>query len=106
MQPSLDAEFYQFGSIRVNRRGTEVTRNGQIVNLSAQEFHLLQYFIDHAGDTLSRDELLTEVWGYSAKVFTRTVDVHVAGLRQKLEDDPKLPRHIVTMKKLGYKFVR
>jgi two-component system alkaline phosphatase synthesis response regulator PhoP len=106
MQLSLDAEFYQFGSIRVNRRGTEVTRNGQLVNLSAREFHLLQYFIDHPGATLSREELLTEVWGYNANIFTRTVDVHVAGLRQKLEDDSKQPRHFVTMKRLGYKFVR
>ncbi len=105
-QPSLNAEFYQFGSIRVNRRGTEVRRKGQLVNLSAREFHLLQYFIDHAGDTLSRDELLTRVWGYNAKVFTRTVDMHIAWLRQKLEDDPKQPRHIVTMKRFGYKFVR
>jgi two-component system alkaline phosphatase synthesis response regulator PhoP len=106
MQPSPSAEFYQFGSINVNRRGTVVARNGQPVNLSAREFHLLQYFVDHAGDTLSRDELLKEVWGYTATIFTRTVDVHIAGLRQKLEDDPKRPRHIVTMKRLGYKFVR
>ena len=106
IQPSLNAEFQQFGSIRVNRRGTDVTRNGQPVNLSAREFHLLQYFIDHAGDTLSRDTLLSEVWGYNAQIFTRTVDVHIAGLRQKLEDDPKQPRHIVTMTRLGYKFVR
>jgi two-component system alkaline phosphatase synthesis response regulator PhoP len=105
-QPSPSADFYQFGSIKVNRRGTAVTRNGQPVNLSAREFHLLQYFVDHAGDTLSRDELLKEVWGYTATIFTRTVDVHIAGLRQKLEDDPKQPRHIVTMKRLGYKFVR
>jgi two-component system alkaline phosphatase synthesis response regulator PhoP len=106
IQPTINAEFYHFGAIRVSRRGTEVTRNGQIVNLSAREFHLLQYFIDHPGDTLTRDELLTQVWGYNAKVFTRTVDVHVAGLRQKLEDNPKQPRFIVTMKRLGYKFVR
>ena len=105
-QPSPSAELYQFGSIKVTRRGTAVTRNGQPVNLSAREFHLLQYFVDHAGDTLSRDELLKEVWGYTATIFTRTVDVHIAGLRQKLEDDPKQPRYIVTMKRLGYKFVR
>ena len=98
------AGIYQFGPIRVDRRGTEVTRGGQPVPLSAREFQLLRYFIDHPGATLSRDELLTQVWGYSANVFTRTVDMHVASLRQKLEDDPKQPRFILTIQGLGYKF--
>ena len=95
---------YEFGAIRFDRRGTEVTRHGIPVGLSAQELRLLEYFIDHAGATLSRDELLTEVWGYSAAVFTRTVDVHVASLRQKLEEDPKHPAFIQTVQRLGYKF--
>lgn len=95
---------YQFGSIRIDLRGTEATRDGKPVNLSAREFQLLRYFIEHAGTTLSRDELLKEVWGYSADTFTRTVDVHVASLRQKLESDPKQPRFILTVQGLGYKF--
>ena len=103
-RPDSDAGFYQFGTVRVDRRGTEVTRDGSVVNLSAREFQLLRYFIDHPGATLSRDELLTQVWGYSANVFTRTVDMHVASLRQKLEADPKQPRFILTMQGLGYKF--
>jgi len=74
-------------------------------SLSAREFQLLTYFADHPGTTLSREELLTQVWGYSASTFTRTVDVHVASLRQKLESDPRQPRHIVTVQRLGYKFV-
>jgi two-component system alkaline phosphatase synthesis response regulator PhoP len=96
---------HQFGSITIDRRGTSVTRDGVPVNLSAREFQLLRYFVEHPGATLSREELLTHVWGYSASTFTRTVDVHVASLRQKLEPDPKQPRFIVTVQRLGYKFV-
>ncbi len=74
------------------------------VNLSAREFQLLRYFIEHRGATLSRDELLKQVWGYSTDMYTRTVDVHVASLRQKLEIDPKQPQFILTVQGLGYKF--
>jgi two-component system alkaline phosphatase synthesis response regulator PhoP len=95
---------YQFDSIHVDLRRTEVTRDGKPVTLSAKEFQLLRYFIEHRGETLSRDQLLTEVWGYESRPSTRTVDVHVAWLRQKLESDPKRPRLIVTMHGLGYKF--
>ena len=90
--------------VGVDLRGTEVTREGRIVGLSAREFQLLRYFIEHPGATLSRDELLKEVWGYNANIFTRTVDVHVASLRQKLENDPKQPEFILTVKGFGYKF--
>jgi DNA-binding response OmpR family regulator len=95
----------QFGAIRIDRRGTAVTRDGEALSLSAREFQLLKYFVDHPGTTLSREKLLTEVWGYSASTFTRTVDVHVASLRQKLEADPRQPRYIVTVQRLGYKFM-
>ncbi|HMK29766.1 MAG TPA: helix-turn-helix domain-containing protein, partial [Terriglobales bacterium] len=71
----------------------------------AREFQLLRYFLEHRGATLSRAEILKEVWGYSVDTFTRTVDVHVASLRQKLEDDPKQPQLILTVQGLGYKFV-
>jgi len=94
----------QFGSIRIDRKGTSVTRDGEPINLSAREFQLLKYFVDHPGTTLSREELLTQVWGYSASTFTRTVDVHIASLRQKLETDPRQPRYIATVQRLGYKF--
>jgi two-component system, OmpR family, alkaline phosphatase synthesis response regulator PhoP len=97
-------EVHQYGSIRIDLRGTEVTRNGQPVNLSAREFQLLRYFVEHPGKTISRDELLRDVWGYSTETFTRTVDVHIASLRQKLENDPKQPHLILTVQGLGYKF--
>jgi len=94
----------QFGPIVVDLPGTLVTRDGIAVPLSAREFQLLRYLIEHAGTTLSREELLREVWDYESGTFTRTVDVHIASLRQKLEDSPKKPRWIVTVPGFGYKF--
>ena len=70
---------------RIDFRKAEVTSDGQPLELSAREFQLLRYFIEHRGATLTREELLNEVWGYNAMPSTRTVDVHVAWLRQKLE---------------------
>jgi two-component system alkaline phosphatase synthesis response regulator PhoP len=104
-KPSAQPGIFEFGAIRVDRRGTTVTRDGQPITLSAREFQLLQYFIDHHDTTLSREDLLTQVWGYDARVFTRTVDVHVAGLRHKLESDPREPAYIQTVQRIGYKFV-
>ena len=103
-RPAAAGGIYKFGPLRIDLRGTEVTRDGKPVNLSAREFQLLRYFVEHPGATLSRDELLKEVWGYSKETFTRTVDVHIASMRQKLERDPKRPELIVTVQGLGYKF--
>ncbi len=104
IRPAAQLTAADFGSIHVDLLGTETTRDGKAVNLSAREFQLLRYFIERRGATLSRDELLKQVWGYSADMYTRTVDVHVASLRQKLEDDPKQPQFILTVQGLGYKF--
>lgn len=95
---------YQLGPIRMDIRGTEVTRDGKEVPLSAREFQLLRYFMENPGVTLSRNDLLHEVWGYEDGTFTRTVDVHIASLRQKLEKDPKKPELILTVPGMGYKF--
>lgn len=103
-KPPGPGGIHQFGSTRVDLRRTEVWRDGKPVGLSAREFQLLRYFLQHRGATLSRKELLEEVWGYDGMAATRTVDVHVAGLRQKLEGDPKQPRLILTVQGLGYKF--
>lgn len=94
----------QFGSIVVDTRSTEVSRDGRAVPMSAKEFQLLCYLIEHPNATLSRQELLREVWGYGENSSTRTVDVHVSWLRQKLEENPKNPRHILTVIGFGYKF--
>lgn len=100
----ISLERYQFGNIAVDVRKAEVTQNGQLLELSAKEFQLLKYFIEHRGATVSRDELLHEVWGYNSSPSTRTVDVHVAWLRQKLEPNPRVPQYILTVHGLGYKF--
>jgi len=99
------ADGFRFGDVAVDFRRAEVTKSGQRVDLSAREFKLLRYFVEHHGATISRDELLNEVWGYNAMPSTRTVDVHIAWLRQKLETNPKYPEHLLTVHGLGYKFV-
>jgi two-component system alkaline phosphatase synthesis response regulator PhoP len=99
------SDVHQFGTLRVDFRRTLVTRNNKPVNVSAREFKLLRYLIEHSGATVSRDELLNEVWGYNTATTTRTVDVHVSSLRQKIEDDPRHPKLIVTIHGFGYKFV-
>jgi two-component system alkaline phosphatase synthesis response regulator PhoP len=95
---------HRFGDIHIDFRKAEVTRAGVPIDLSAREFQLLRYFIEHRGATLTRDELLNQVWGYNAMPSTRTVDVHVAWLRQKIEPTPRHPRFILTIHGLGYKF--
>jgi len=104
IRPPEQTGGFDFGSIHVDLVGTQAMRDATPVNLSAREFQLLRYFVEHRGATLSREELLKQVWGYSADMYTRTVDVHVASLRQKLEDDPKQPKFILTVQGLGYKF--
>lgn len=101
---AASGDVHCFGDVRVDFRRAEVRKDGTLVELSARELKLLRYFLEHRGQTISRDELLNHVWGYRAMPSTRTVDVHVAWLRQKLEDTPKHPRHILTMHGLGYKF--
>jgi len=96
---------YRFGDIDVDFRKAEVTRQGQPVELSAREYLLLKYLIEHREATITRDQLLNEVWGYHAMPSTRTVDVHVAWLRQKIEPNPKHPQYLLTVHGMGYKFV-
>ena len=97
------AAIHQFGSIRVDARRREVTRNDKPVYLTEREFELLEYLIERAGSIVPRSEILRHVWGYDTGAFTRTVDVHVASLRQKLEQDPKRPKFLVTVTGVGYK---
>lgn len=94
----------RFGRIEVDLRSTEVRRDGKPIEMSAREFELLRYFIENQGATISRRQLLSDVWGYHSRVFTRTVDVHIYSLRQKLEDDPKNPTLLLTVRGLGYRF--
>jgi len=103
MNNSPDA--FRFGDVSIDFRRAEVMKNNQPLELSAIEFKLLQFLIENRGAVHSRDKLLDEVWGYDAMPTTRTVDVHVAWLRQKLETNPKHPQYIQTVHGLGYKFV-
>lgn len=98
------SEGYHFDDVRVDFRRAEVTKAGDPLDLSAREFQLLKYFIEHRGATLTREELLNEVWGYNSMPSTRTVDVHVAWLRQKIEPNPRHPQYILTVHGMGYKF--
>ena len=103
--PQLIDSLFCFGNVVVNLRKQEVLREGSPVELTAREFELLRYFVSHPDERISRDALLKQVWGYQGLPNTRTVDVHVAQLRQKLETDPKSPRHILTAHRSGYKFI-
>lgn len=99
-----EPEAFVFGDVCVRPRAGQVLRGGQPIRLSAQEFKLLCHFVRHPDVVFSRDALLDAVWGYQATPETRTVDVHVSWLRQKLEPDGHSPRFIVTVYGLGYRF--
>jgi two-component system alkaline phosphatase synthesis response regulator PhoP len=95
---------FEFGSVVVDFEKAEVTRQGVRVNLAGRELQLLRYLVEHRGKTLSRDELLQNVWEYQPDISTRTIDVHIAWLRQKIEDNPQYPKHILTVRGSGYRF--
>jgi len=92
-----------FGNIEINPASRTVLKDGQVVPLSPKEFDLLLTLVRRRGAVASRVELLREVWGHRVEVMTRTVDIHIAELRRKLEDDPSAPRHILTVWKAGYR---
>lgn len=95
---------FRFADVYVDFEGAEVFKKGKKLELLAQEYRLLRYMIENRGKTVSREDLLNDVWDYNSAPTTRTVDVHIAWLRQKLEPNPKHPQYIVTVHKLGYKF--
>jgi two-component system alkaline phosphatase synthesis response regulator PhoP len=95
---------YRLGSIVVDSRRGKVTSAGRPVNLTSREFQLLRYLVEHHGVTVSREELLEQVWGHIPGTLTRTVDMHIASLRQKMEVNPKRPEMIITVPLMGYKF--
>jgi len=96
---------YSFGEVEVNLKSCQVSRSGKQMDFSSKEFELLKYFLCHPGETLSRDRLLEDVWGYDRFPTTRTVDAHIVRLRQKVEPRPEQPRFILTVHGTGYKFV-
>jgi DNA-binding response OmpR family regulator len=104
-RPIEKAEVFRFGDVSLDFRKCEATKAGLPIDLSPREFKLMKYFIEHRGEVFSRDQLLDAVWGYDSFPLTRTVDTHIAKLRQKIEDDPGDPRHIITVHRAGYKFI-
>lgn len=99
-----DIAAYSFGGIDIDFRKHEVIKKGMPVELSAKEFDILNFFIRHEGEVVSRELLLNEVWGYESYPTTRTVDNYILSLRKKLEDDAAQPRHFLTIHTVGYKF--
>ncbi|HEY2852167.1 MAG TPA: response regulator transcription factor [Gemmatimonadaceae bacterium] len=93
----------RFGDVEINPASRTVMKKGEVVSLSPKEFDLLLTLLRRRGAVASRVELLREVWGHRVEVMTRTVDIHIAELRRKLEDDPSAPRHILTVWKAGYR---
>lgn len=96
----------RFGAVAVNFLSYEAHRGSQTIEMTRKEFEVLRYLAAHAGQVVSRDELLNEVWGYQKYPTTRTVDNHIASLRAKLEQDPAAPEHLKTIHGVGYKFVK
>jgi two-component system alkaline phosphatase synthesis response regulator PhoP len=94
----------RFGDVEVDFAGCEARKGGRAIRLSALELRLLEYFVAHTGEVLSRERLLNAVWSYDSGSLSRTVDMHVAKLRRKIEDRHDDPRHIVTVHGVGYKF--
>jgi DNA-binding response OmpR family regulator len=101
-----EIEEYAFGDIEVDFRKQEVLKKKRIVRLSVKEIQILKYFVQHEGEVVTRDMLLNEVWGYEKFPTTRTVDNYVLSLRKKIEEDPALPQHLLTIHTAGYKFIK
>ena len=105
-RPSSKIDVFEFGEVTLDFERSIAIKSGSELELSAREFRILKYFVDHLGEVVTRDHLLDAVWGYNTFPLTRTVDTHIAKLRQKIEDDAGNPRHIVTVHRSGYKFIR
>jgi two-component system, OmpR family, alkaline phosphatase synthesis response regulator PhoP len=95
---------FEFGNVSADFALGQVHKKGELVTMAAKELQLLRYLIDRRGTVVSREELLQNVWEYQAEVSSRTIDVHVAWLRQKLEDNPQSPQYIHTVRGVGYRF--
>jgi len=96
---------FRFGDVTVDFRSCEAWKGSRPIDLSPRELKLLAYFLQHRGEVISRETLLDEVWDYNAVLYTRTVDMHIAKLRKKIEDNPADPKHVVTVHRLGYKLI-
>jgi DNA-binding response OmpR family regulator len=105
---SIEQDFdnYSFSDFKLDFKKMEVAKGKNRVKLSLKEFELLKYFIKNIGEVISRNTLLEEVWGYDVFPTTRTVDNYILMLRKKLETNPSVPKHLLTIHSAGYKFVK
>ena len=101
----IPVQSIRFGSVEVDFERAQTRRNGEPVALAGKELQLLRYLVNRRGQVVAREELMREVWGYAGEVSSRTLDVHVAWLRQKLEKNPQAPEHIQTIRGKGYRFI-
>jgi len=101
-----DIKKFSFGNVELDFKRMETTKKNKQVKMSLKEFEILKFFISHEGEVVSRDKLLDEVWGYENYPTTRTVDNFILMLRKKIEDNPSVPKHILTFHSAGYKFVK
>ena len=95
---------FQFSDVEIDFERAEARKAGQLLNMAAKEMQLLRYLVDHRERVVPRDEIMQKVWEYNSEAASRTIDVHVAWLRQKLENNPQRPRHIQTIRGKGYRF--
>jgi two-component system alkaline phosphatase synthesis response regulator PhoP len=95
---------FEFDDIEVDFEHSVLVKAGRRMSVTGKEMQLLQYLIIHRGRVVPREEILRNVWNYQGAVSSRTLDVHMAWLRQKLEDDPQHPKHLHTMRGTGYRF--
>ncbi len=101
----VSIESFTFGDVELNFKKLKARKGGEALDLSAREFEILHYLIQRRGEIVTRDQLLDEVWGYESSPVTRTVDNHIARLRQKIEPKPSEPQHIITVHRIGYRFI-
>jgi len=105
---NIEQEFdsYSFGDIDINFKKMESKKGGKNIDMSLKEYEIIKFFAKHEGEVITRNMLLDEVWGYETFPTTRTVDNYILMLRKKLEDNPSVPKHILTIHSAGYKFVK
>jgi len=104
-RPQAGREVISIGDVELDMRRLRATKQGTPLDLSPREFELLQFLIAHAGETVTREQLLHHIWGEHASLYTRTIDAHITRLRHKLEADPANPQHIITIHRVGYRLV-
>ncbi len=101
-----DIDEYGFGDVHVDFKKQEATKKSKSLKLSAKEFEILKYLVQHEGEVVTREMLLNDVWGYEVTPTTRSVDNYVLSLRKMIETDPSKPKHLLTVHTAGYKFVK